>query len=117
MAPSTGAAAPCCSAGGNVYKETWWDLARDAKVRDQYQAVPRLIQVRASNGFTLYRITLRNAANMHVGVEATDGFTAWGVKIKTPRTARNTDGIDPISSSNITIAHSLHRHRRRQRVP
>src|SRR4029077_12782357 len=93
-------------AAGNVYKETWWDLARDAKVRDQYQAVPRLIQVRQSNGFTLYRVTLRNAANMHVGVEKTDGFTAWAVKIKTPRTARNTDGIDPISSSNVTIAHS-----------
>ena len=84
-------------AATNTYKETWWDLARDAKVRDQYQAVPRLIQVRESNGFTLYRITLRNAANMHVGVENTDGFTAWSVKIKTPKTARNTDGINPIS--------------------
>src|SRR4029077_20451202 len=93
-------------AAGNVYKETWWDLARDAKVRDQYQAVPRLIQVRQSNGFTLYRITLRNAANMHVGVETTDGFTAWSVKIKTPKTARNTDGIDPISSRSITLAYS-----------
>jgi polygalacturonase len=87
-------------------KQTWWDLARDAKVRDQYQSCPRLIAVRASDGFTLYRITLRNAPNTHVGVEKTDGFTAWAVKIKTPRTARNTDGIDPISSSNITIAHS-----------
>ena len=42
---------------------------------------------------------------MHVGVELTNGFTAWGVKIKTPKTARNTDGIDPISSSNVTITH------------
>ncbi len=87
-------------------KETWWDLARDAKVRDQFQSCPRLINIRESNDFTLYRITLRNAANLHVGVERTDGFTAWAVKIKTPKTARNTDGIDPISSSNITIAHS-----------
>jgi polygalacturonase len=37
--------------------------------------------------------------------EQTDGFTAWGVKIKTPRTARNSDGIDPSSSTNVTIAH------------
>ena len=86
-------------------KQTWWDLARDAKVRDQFQSCPRLINIRESNDFTLYRITLRNAANLHVGVERTDGFTAWAVKIKTPRTARNTDGIDPISSSNITITH------------
>src|SRR5262249_30045006 len=34
-----------------------------------------------------------------------DGFTAWGVKIMTPQTARNTDGIDPGSSRNVTIAH------------
>ena len=93
-------------AAGNTYKETWWDLARDAKVRDQFQACPRLVNVRESNGFTLYRITLRNAANLHVGVESSDGFTAWSVKIKTPRTARNTDGINPISSRNITIAYS-----------
>ncbi len=30
---------------------------------------------------------------------------AWGVKIQTPKTARNTDGIDPSSSTNVTIAH------------
>lgn len=82
---------------------TWWDLAREAKVKDQHQACPRLVIARESDGFTLYGITLRNAANMHVGVERTDGFLAWGVKVKTPRTARNTDGIDPISSTNVTI--------------
>jgi len=92
--------------GKQLSDKTWWDLARDAKIRDQYQSCPRLINARESDGFTLYRVTLRNAANMHVGVEKTNGFTAWAVKIKTPRTARNTDGIDPISSSNVTIAHS-----------
>jgi polygalacturonase len=84
---------------------TWWDLAHQAKVMDLTQAVPRLISVTQSNGFTLYRITLRNSPNFHVGVSQTDGFTAWGVKIKTPKTARNTDGIDPSSSTNVTIAH------------
>ena len=88
--------------GQNV---TWWDLAKSAKVLDKYQAVPRLITVRQSNNFTLYRITLRNSPNFHVGVNDTDGFTAWGVKIRTPKTARNTDGIDPSSSTNVTIAY------------
>jgi polygalacturonase len=88
--------------GQNV---TWWDLAKQAKVLDQSQSVPRLLEVRRSNGFTLYRITLRNSANFHAGVEQTDGFTAWGVKIQTPKTARNTDGIDPNSSTNVTIAY------------
>jgi polygalacturonase len=84
---------------------TWWDLAKEAKVKDQHQACPRLIVARESDGFTAYRITLRNAANLHLAVEKTNGFTAWGVKIKTPKTARNTDGINPVSSTNVTIAH------------
>jgi polygalacturonase len=88
---------------------TWWDLAHEAKITDKQQSVPRLISVDRSNNFTLYKITLRNSPNFHVGVNDTDGFTAWGVKIMTPKTARNTDGIDPGSSRNVTIAYcSIH---------
>jgi len=86
-------------------EESWWDLAKRAKVMDQSQSVTRLISVNHSDGFTLYRITLRNSPNFHVSVQQTNGFTAWGVKILTPRTARNTDGIDPSSSTNVTITH------------
>ena len=84
---------------------TWWDLAHEAKITDQQQSVPWMIMVRESKEFTLYRITLRNSPGFHVSVNQTNGFTAWGVKITTPRTARNTDGIDPGSSRNVTIAH------------
>ena len=92
--------------GQNV---TWWDLAHEAKITDKQQSVPRLITVNRSNGFVLYKITLRNSPNFHVAVNNTDGFTAWGVKIMTPKTARNTDGIDPGSSRNVTIAYcSIH---------
>jgi polygalacturonase len=84
---------------------TWWDLAHEAKVTDKQQSVPWLMVLRHANGFTLYNITLRNSPGFHVGVNQTDGFTAWGVKIMTPKTARNTDGIDPGSSRNVTIAH------------
>ena len=88
---------------------TWWDLAHEAKITDKQQSVPRLISVERSNNFTLYKIALRNSPNFHVGVNDTDGFTAWGVKIMTPKTARNTDGIDPGSSRNVTIAYcSIH---------
>ncbi len=86
-------------------KESWWDLAKTAKIYDKQQSVPRLLVVRKSDDFTLYLITLRNSPNFHVGVERTNGFTAWGVKILTPKTARNTDGIDPSSSTNVTITH------------
>ena len=89
--------------GQNV---TWWDLAHQAKVTDQQQSVPSMIALRHVDGFILYKITLRNSPGFHVSVNQTDGFTAWGVKIMTPKTARNTDAIDPGSSKNITIAYS-----------
>lgn len=84
---------------------TWWGLAHQAKITDKSQSVPWMLMVRDSQNFTLYRITLRNSPGFHVSVNGTDGFTAWGVRIMTPQTARNTDGIDPGSSRNITITH------------
>lgn len=88
---------------------TWWDLAHQAKVADKQQSVPWLITLHHANDFTLYKITLRNSPGFHVSVGQTDGFTAWGVKIIAPKTARNTDGIDPSSSRNITIVYcSIH---------
>jgi polygalacturonase len=88
--------------GQNV---SWWDLAHEAKITDKQQSVPWLIVLRHADGFALYQITLRNSPGFHVSVNQTDGFTAWGVKIMTPKTARNTDGIDPGSSRNVTITH------------
>ncbi len=87
-------------------KVTWWDLAHQAKVRDLNQSCPRMLVINRSNNFTLYRITLRNSPNFHVLINHTNGFTAWGVRINTPGSARNTDGIDPASSENVTITHS-----------
>ncbi|MGO9317079.1 MAG: pectinesterase family protein [Terracidiphilus sp.] len=85
---------------------SWWDLAHQAKILDKSQSVPVMIVLRHADNFNLYKITLRNSPNFHVGINETDGFTAWGVKIMTPKTARNTDGIDPGSSRNVTIAYS-----------
>ena len=85
--------------------DTWWQLAHQAKVLDRYQKVPGLLELNQVQDFTLYRITLRDSAAHHVAVRDSNGFTAWGVKIMTPATARNTDGINPISSTNVTIAH------------
>ena len=91
------------------HAETWWQLARRAQREGLKQNVPRLIQVQRAHEFTLHRITLRNAANFHVALDRTVGFTAWGVTIDTPADARNTDGIDPASSRDITIAHCVFR--------
>jgi len=98
---------------------SWWGLAvkgepTDAKPAGIPYSDPRLISATNADGFTMYRITLHDSPNFHVGVSRTDGFTAWGVHLKTPvhepgpndPRPRNTDGIDPGSSTNITIAHS-----------
>ncbi len=85
---------------------TWWQLAHTAKVMDKYQKVPGLLELDRVRDFTLYRITLRNSPNHHVAIRLSNGFTAWGVKVMTPETARNTDGINPQGSTNVTITHS-----------
>ena len=86
--------------------ETWWQIARRAQKEKLRQNVPRLIQIDNARDFTMYRITLRNSSNFHVAMNKVDGFTAWAVRIDTPHDARNSDGIDPGASRNVTIAHS-----------
>jgi polygalacturonase len=86
--------------------QSWWDLAHQAKIENARQNCPRLLVVDSSDDFTLYGIALRNSPNFHVIVSKTDGFTAWGVRIDAPANARNTDGIDPSSSTNVSIVHS-----------
>ena len=83
---------------------SWWNLADQAR-KGGSQNNPRLMILNRCDNFVLYRITLMNSPNFHVGYNGGNGFTAWGVKIWTPERARNTDGIDPGNSTNVTIAH------------
>ena len=87
---------------------SWWDLAQDAKVRNLFQSCPRLIVLTKSNDATLYDVTLKNSGNFHVVFDHASGFTVWGIRIDTrdPR-ARNTDGVDPTSATNVTITRSF----------
>lgn len=85
---------------------TWWDLAEKARAGGN-QNCPRLIVVSYSNNFTLYHIRLKNSPNFHVYYGNGNGFTAWSVVIDTPKNARNTDGIDPSASTNVTITNSF----------
>jgi polygalacturonase len=87
--------------------KTWWDLAEEARP-NRRQQVPRILVADHADDFTIYRITLKNSPNFHVVYNHGDGFTVWGLKIDTPkRLARNTDGVDPGGSKNITITHSF----------
>lgn len=89
---------------------TWWQQSRAAEPTNARYSAPRLIIANHADGFILYRIRLHNSPNFHVAVNNTDGFTAWGVHLLTPTVrgtdARNTDGIDPGNSENITITKS-----------
>jgi polygalacturonase len=83
---------------------TWWNLADEAR-QGGSQNNPRLIALSHCDNFVLYRITLMNSPEFHVRYRDGNGFTAWGVRIWCPERARNTDGIDPGNSTNVTIAH------------
>ena len=86
-------------------KVSWWDLAQEAKVKNLNQSVPRIMVLSHCDNFTLYKIRLQNSANFHVAYSGGNGFTAWGVIVYSPKTARNTDGIDPGNAQNVTIKH------------
>jgi polygalacturonase len=92
--------------GENILGQSisWWNLADQAR-KGGSQNNPRLMVLNHCDNFILYRITLMNSPNFHVGYNGGNGFTAWGVKLWSPERARNTDGIDPGNSTNVTITH------------
>jgi polygalacturonase len=91
---------------GKLSAQSWWDLGDQAHTAGREQS-PRMIDADLTDDFTLYRITLKNSPNRHVAYHRGDGFTVWGVRIDTPKTARNTDGIDISQSKNVTITQSF----------
>lgn len=86
--------------------ESWYQLALDAKNNGGHQNNPTLITA-TTNNFTLYDVDLIDSPFFHVAFRDADGFTAWGVKIDTPDTAKNTDGIDTFGAADVTITNSF----------
>ena len=78
-------------------------LANTAKTDNENQNNPRLIQSNGVNNFTVFDLSLTNSPNFHLVFNGGNGFTVWGLRIKTPANARNTDGIDPDSATNVTV--------------
>ena len=85
---------------------SWWTLSQTAKTDGNKQNNPRLIEAHGVNSFTVYDLDLINGALFHIYFEGGNGLTVWGARIKTPATARNTDGIDPDSATNVTVNNS-----------
>ena len=85
---------------------SWWNLAAQANNDSGgNQQNPRFIQLESGgSNLTLYKITLLNSPMFHISTTGPfSNFTAWDIKIVTPTSARNTDGIDPGSATNFTV--------------
>jgi polygalacturonase len=82
--------------------QTWWDVAQTAASGGN-QNNPILVEGDGVNDITIYQIELQNSPMYHVYIQNGYGLTVWGVEIDTPATARNTDGVDPVSESDVTI--------------
>ena len=91
---------------GQPGPESWWQIANDADVQGLDQNNPRMINMSKADRFTLYKIRLMNSPMFHVDLDTSSNFTVWGVKIVAPFDARNSDGIDPNYSTNVTITQS-----------
>lgn len=94
--------------GGNQIlgeDHTWWELADSAR-KGGVQNTPRLINLESSNRFVLANVTLADAPGYHVYYKNGKDFTAWGVRIETPGSARNTDGIDIDGATDVSIVDS-----------
>jgi polygalacturonase len=68
---------------------------------------PRLIQAKNITNFIVYNVTIMHAGKEHLYVEGGNGFTAWGLQVRTPANTKNTDGIDIDSMTNATVMSSF----------
>jgi polygalacturonase len=97
---------------------TWWDVAQHAKQTRSKHSNPRLIEVKKSKNFTLYKVKIFDSPKFHVVIGA-DRFVVWGITMITPvrpknsqgrilgpHYARNTDGVDPSAAKNGVIAYN-----------
>ncbi len=90
---------------------SWWAIADQADAQGKKQICPRLIEFDKATNVLLRDITIQNSPYFHVVFSQCNHVSATHLTIQSPTpdhpsTARNTDGIDPISSSFIYITNS-----------
>ena len=86
---------------------SWWQVAATATAAGLKQVNPRLIQATDANNLTIYNLTLENSAKEHLYYKNGGGLVVWGLRIVTPDTTYNTDGVDFDSSAYGTIRDSV----------
>jgi polygalacturonase len=68
---------------------------------------PNLLNIIGETNFTLHDTTFRDSGNFTINLKNCNNVTIWGVKVIDPFNMSNTDGIDPLNCTNVTIANSF----------
>jgi polygalacturonase len=89
--------------------QPWWtQQISDRKAGVKEKPRPMLFDLTHSQKILIEGVTIRNSPQYNIMAVLCDGLTVRNVKILNPgRTAPNTDGIDPISTSHVLIEHDL----------
>ncbi|QHN03001.1 glycoside hydrolase family 28 protein [Granulicella sp. WH15] len=87
----------------------WWEAKAEDHKRGAPEAPrPLLIDITNSKQILIEGVTIQNSPQYNITTFWCDGLTVRNVKILNPgRTAPNTDGIDPVSTSHVLIEHDL----------
>jgi polygalacturonase len=74
---------------------------------DLISGTPRLVQTSSASNFTIYDVTLKQAAHPNLYIEGGTGATVYNVTIWTPASRHNADGIDIDSISIVSVINSI----------
>jgi polygalacturonase len=87
----------------------WWTQQQaDRRAHLTEKPRPMLFDLTHSSKILIDGVTIQNSPQYNIMAVLCDGLTVRNVKILNPgRTAPNTDGIDPISTSHVLIEHAL----------
>lgn len=88
--------------------ESWWLEARAVKdhgVMGSDHTRPRLVVFNHCKHILMDGVTIQNSPMWQIVPYYSDDITIRNIKVLAPLRSINTDGIDPFSSSNVTISH------------
>ena len=85
----------------------WWTRQLTRAKGTPEDPRPMLVDITNSNKILIEGVTIQNSPQYNIITFVCDGLTVRNVRILNPgRTAPNTDGIDPLSTSHVLIEHA-----------
>jgi polygalacturonase len=87
--------------------KVWWDAQMSRQKGSPENPRPLLIDLTNDKDILIEGVTIQNSPQYNVTTFWCDGLTVRNVTILNPgRSAPNTDGIDPVSTSHVLIEHT-----------